>query len=130
MMNFLKIFQKRKSNHKKLEVGNRIELSGGYDYEILYLKNPPANARFGTVIKFMRNSRKYEDYSAVIKLDGPITANSITSDIVVLSTRYERQEWIYAGTVHIVLCEKMPENIQVDKFGEWIEAAASYIIIN
>ncbi len=113
-----------------MEIGDRIELSGGYDYEIKYLENPPAKVRVGTIINFIRNSRKYEDYSAIVKLDEIITANSITSNIVVLSTRYEKQEWIYTGIVHIVLCKEIPKSIENEKFGEWIEAAASYIIIN
>jgi hypothetical protein len=131
MINLLKFFQtKKKTNHRKLKIGDRIELSGGYDYEIKYLENPPARERVGTVINFMRNSRKFEDYSAIVKLDGLITANSVISDIIILSTRYENQEWGYTGIVHIVLCLEIPKNIENEKFGERIEAAASYIIIN
>jgi len=131
MIDFLKIFKKEKSVHRELKVGDKIELSGGYDYEIKYLQDPPANSRFGTVIKFIRNHRRYEDYSVVVKLTEPIIANSITGDILVLSTRYERQMWIYTGIVHLELCEKIPEaKVENERFGEWIEAAASYIIIN
>ena len=130
MINFLKIFSKKKKAHRVLKVDDRIELSGGYDYEIKYLQNPPASSRLGTVIGFIRNNRKYEDYSAIIKLTEPITADSITSDIVVLTTRYEKQTWIYTGIVHIELCEVIPEKLnEKERFGEWIEAAASYIII-
>jgi len=117
--------------HRELKVGDKIELSGGYDYEIKYLEDPQASSRIGTVIKFIRNHRKYEDYSAVVKLTKPIKANSITGDVLVLTTRYERQRWIYTGIVHIDLCEKIPEtNVENQRFGEWIEAAASYMIIN
>ncbi|MFN7044692.1 MAG: hypothetical protein ACK4M1_05810 [Flavobacterium sp.] len=114
-----------------MKVGDKIELSGGYDYEIAYLENPRASSRIGTVISFIRNSRKYEDYSAIVKLTEAITVNGKTSDILVLTTRYEKQTWIYTGIVHLVLCETIPENKQLaEKYGEWIEAAASYIIIN
>lgn len=131
MINLLKLFSKKKAVHRQLKVDDKIELSGGYDYEIKYLQDPPARSRIGTVIKFIRNHRKYEDYSAVVKLTEPITANSITGDVLVLTTRYERQMWIYTGIVNIDLCEKIPETkVENQRFGEWIEAAASYIIIN
>jgi len=131
MKNFLKIFEKEKSINRDLEVGDKIELSGGYDYEIKYLQNPPAGSRYGTVIKFIPNDRKHEDYSAVVKLSEPITVDAVTSDILVLTTRYENQMWIYKGIVHLELCEKIPEGrVENGRFGLWIEAAASYMIIN
>ncbi|HYG50853.1 MAG TPA: hypothetical protein VD905_08110 [Flavobacteriales bacterium] len=32
---------------KELTIGDKIELHGGYDFDALYLKNPPANKRSG-----------------------------------------------------------------------------------
>jgi hypothetical protein len=50
-----------------LQVGDKIELSGGYDYDPLFSKNPPASKRNGTVIQFITGQN--DSPAAVVKLD-------------------------------------------------------------
>lgn len=115
---------------KTLEVGDKIELFGGYDYDPLYLKNPPAESRTGKVIKFIKGQN--ESPAAVIKLDNKISGDSLTGDIVILELRHEGQNWFTTGPVHIELCNFEPENKSWNdrQKGEWVEAAASFRIIN
>ena len=114
---------------RPLQVGDKIELSGGYDYDILYLKNPPASKRSGTVIQFIKGQN--EEPAAVIKLDQKISGEKITGDIVVLELRHEGQTWQEPTPVHIELCDFMPENQtwKDRKQGEWVEAAATVTLV-
>ncbi len=113
-----------------LKVGDKIELSGGYDYDPIYLRNPDAPKRTGTIIKFIKGQN--EELAAVVKLDEIISGEEITGDIVVLELRHEGQTWQEPSPVHIELCNFMPENITwKDRVqGEWVEAAASVKLIN
>jgi hypothetical protein len=109
---------------RPLEVGDRIELSGGYDYDPIYLRYPPSNSRRGTILQFIKGQS--EEPAAVVKLDDKITGEKITGDIVVLELRHVGQTWQNPTPVHIELCDFMPED-QVWKDrrqGEWVEAAA------
>lgn len=112
-----------------LKVGDKIELSGGYNYDPLFLKNPPASKRSGTVIKFIKGQN--ESQAAVVKLDQVISGEKITGDIVVLELRYVGQTWQEPTPVHIELCDFMPEDKtwKDRKQGEWIEAAATVKLV-
>jgi hypothetical protein len=109
-----------------VKVGDRLELYGGYDYEPRYLQNPKADFKQGTVIGFIPSDTEGE--AVIMKLDTAIVGDSITGDIVVLSTRYVGQDWSFDGAVHIELCDFVPPaSPWKDRpQGEWIEAAASY----
>jgi hypothetical protein len=116
-------------SQKELTVGDRIELFGGYDYEPRYLQNPKADSKAGTVLKFIDSERG--DKSAVVELDEQIVGDSITTKIIVINARYEKQDWSTNGPVHLELHKQVPDfhfNMQ-DPKGEWIEAAASYKIL-
>lgn len=112
-----------------LKVGDKIELSGGYNYDPLFLKNPPASKRSGTVIQFIKGQN--ESQAAVVKLDQVISGEKITGDIVVLELRYVGQTWQEPTPVHIELCDFMPEDKtwKDRKQGEWIEAAATVKLV-
>jgi len=114
---------------KPVEIGSRIELYGGYDNSPGYLKNPSAQSRTGTVIDFIKSERG--DLSAVVKLDTTIVGDSISGNIAVLSTRNKGQDWTSDGPVHIELCNFIPKSNENGKrqLGEWIEAAASYRLL-
>ncbi len=110
----------------QLNIGDKIELSGGYDFEISYLKNPPADKRTGRVIQFITGQNKTP--AAVAKLDQIISGDKITGDIVVLELRYQGATWTdNTFTVHIELCDFIPDNKpwKDRKQGEWVEAAAT-----
>src|SRR5687767_6557922 len=72
-----------------LQIGDKIELSGGYDYDPLFLKNPPATKRAGTVIKFIKGQN--ESTAAVVQLNERVSGQTITGDIAILELRYEGQ---------------------------------------
>jgi hypothetical protein len=112
-----------------LQIGDKVELSGGYDYDPLYLKNPPASKRTGTVIQFIKGQNK--NPAAVVKLDQTISGQKITGDIAILELRYEGQTWKEPSPVHIELCDFIPENKtwKERKQGEWIEAAATVAVL-
>lgn len=114
---------------RPLQVGDRIELSGGYDYDPIYLKNPPATKRIGTVIQFIKGQD--EELAAVVKLDQKISGKKITGDIVVLELRHVGQTWQEPTPVHIELCDFMPEDKTWEdrKQGEWVEEAASIKLV-
>lgn len=115
---------------RPLKVGDRIELSGGYDFDPDYLKFPPATKRIGTVIAFIEGQG--EKPAAVVKLDEKILGKVIKGDIVILEIRHSGETWQNPLAVHIELCDFIPENKtwKNRKQGEWIEAAASISLIN
>lgn len=112
------------SKHE-LKVGNRIELFGGYDYDPIFLSNPPAEKRFGKVIRFIKGQNNKP--AAVVKLNEQITGRKITGNIVVLELRYVEQNWSDPSPVHIELCDFFPDDKEWKdrRQGEWIEAAAT-----
>lgn len=114
---------------RTLQVGDNIELSGGYDFEPIYLRNPPASKRSGTVIQFIKGQN--EQSAAVVKLDQKISWQKVTGDIVVLELRHVGQTWQEPTPVHIELCDFMPEDKAWNdrRQGEWVEAAASIKLI-
>lgn len=114
---------------RPLQVGDKITLSGGYDYDPVFLKNPPASSRTGTVIKFITGQNQLR--AAVVKLDEKITGEKITGDIVVLELRYAGQTWQKPTPVHIELCDFIPEDKEWKdrKQGEWVEAAATVRLV-
>jgi hypothetical protein len=110
---------------KPIQVGDKVELYGGNEYDPIYLKNPPASARSGTVIQFIKGQN--EEPAAVVKLDQTITGDSIKGDIAILELRHVGQTWQEPTPVHIELCDFIPENEtwKDRRKGEWVEAAAS-----
>jgi hypothetical protein len=112
-----------------LQVGDKIELSGGYNYDPLFLKNPPASKRNGTIIQFIKGQN--ESPAAVVKLDQKFSGENVTGDIVVLELRYGGQTWQEPTPVHIELCDFMPEDKawKDRKQGEWVEAAATVTLL-
>ena len=112
-----------------LKIADRIELFGGYDYDPLFLKNPPADKRTGTVINFIAGQNQSK--AAVVRLDNKFTGNKITGDIAVLELRYVDQTWSDKSPVHIELCDFMPDDKSWKdrRQGEWVEAAATLRII-
>lgn len=117
------------NNKTTLEIGNKIELFGGYEYDPLFLKDPSANKRTGTVINFIAGQN--EGKATVVRLDNKITGDNISGDIAVLELRYINKTWDDPGPVHIELCDFIPEDKpwKDRQHREWIEAAATLRII-
>lgn len=114
----------KSSLSRPLQIGDKIELTGGYDYDPLYLKSPPSSKRSGVIVQFIEGQN--EEPAAVVKLDEEISGQKITGDIIILELRHVGQTWQEPTPVHIELCDFMPENKtwKERKQGEWIEAAA------
>ena len=111
---------------KKLDVGNKVQLSGGYDYDPIYLKKPQASKRTGTIIQFIKGQNTMD--AAVVKLDEIIYGEKLSGDIVVLELRQVGATWLDSKPiVHIELCDFIPENKpwKDRRQGEWVEAAAT-----
>lgn len=115
---------------RELKVDYRVELFGGYDFDPLFLKNPPAEKRTGKVIKFIKGQNKRP--AVVLQLDEKITGKKITGNVVVLELRYVDQTWQDPSSVHIELCDFFPEDIEWKdrRQGEWIEAAATLRVVS
>jgi len=109
---------------EKLRVGDRIRLLGGYDMEPKWLGGN--TGYFGRLLCFIPGQN--DTPAAVVKLENPITVDHLTADIVVLELRYVGEEWKTQATVHIELCDFMPEpkKWQERRKGKWIESHATY----
>jgi hypothetical protein len=81
---------------------------------------------FGQVISFIPGQN--ESTAAVVKLEDTLTVDDVTGNIVVLELRYVGAKWKSQETVHIELCDFMPEakRWQERRQGKWIESHASY----
>jgi hypothetical protein len=108
----------------ELTVGDQVWLSGGYDMEPKWLGSE--KSYFGSVICFIPGQN--DTPAAVVKLEKPITVGNLTGDVVVLELRYVGTEWKSQATVHIELCEFVPEpkRWQERRKGMWIESHATY----
>lgn len=109
---------------RRLKVGDRVKLSGGYDFEPSWLGGI-AYYR-GVVSAFIPGQD--EAPAAVVRLDHTITAKGTTGEIVVLELRYVGQDWESTGTVHVELCDFLPEEKpwQQRRQGKWVESHATY----
>jgi hypothetical protein len=107
-----------------LQIGDLVELSGGYSFEPEWLAGVASVG--GSVITFIPGQN--ETPAAVIKLDGPISYGGMTGDILVLELRYVGASWEPSEIVHVELCDFMPEAMawQHRGKGKWAESHASY----
>ena len=113
-------------------IGNRITVSGGYDFEPEWLAH--RSEVTGCVAKWIpgQNAKR----ACVVRLDEPLTATGNvegrreprTGSYLVLQLRYAGQQWESIGTVHIELCEMEPEDRPWEQRegGAWVESHATY----
>ena len=66
--------------------------------------------------------------AALIALDEAVVYEGVTGRYLVLELRYEGAEWTEQGTVHVELCDFVPEEKawQDRKQGKWAESHAGY----
>lgn len=107
-----------------LAVGDRLCLSGGYDYEPRWL--PYGQNYLGTIVAFIPGQNA--EPAAVVKLDTPITVDQVTGEILVLELRYTGATWQETETVHVELCSFAPEPKpwRHREQGKWVESHATY----
>lgn len=109
---------------EELTVGDRLRLSGGYDWEPQWLQGQ--QHRMAAITRFIPGQN---DAPAVVAhLDAPISIDQITGQVVVLELRYKGVRWDHANTVHIELCDFEPEakTWKDRRQGKWIESHATY----
>lgn len=108
-----------------LAIGDRVRLGGGYDFELRWLAGRPGHS--GVVLAFIPGQN--EPPAAVVRLDAPLTVAETTGEVVVLELRYVGADWKETETVHVELCDFMPEPVasKVRRHGKWVESHATYI---
>lgn len=123
---FLNIF-----NRKKLKIGDRVKIFGGYSTAPEWLGGQ--DAYYGQVVKFIPGPYKKDD--AVVCLDKDISFMQAKGKFLVLTLRYEGAIWRKVEIVHLHLFETIPQGDRwcINK-DEWeknhIESHASYRIEN
>lgn len=107
-----------------LQVGDRLRLSGGYDFEPEWLAG--ASHRDAAIVAFFNETDDRE--AAVVKFDEFLESPRGSGEFAVLLLRYVGAQWTDHEIVHIELCNFMPElkPWAERKQGAWIESHASY----
>ena len=90
---------------EELRIGDRIQLSGGYDMEPEWLNGKKHYS--GTVKAFIPGQN--DSPAAVVDLDEPAIFDEIKGIIVVLELRHVGSKWENSDTVHVELCDFEPE---------------------
>ena len=86
----------------KLNIGDRIQIGGGYDMEPQWLNGK--TYYIGTVKAFIPGQ---SDMSAtIIELDGEAVFGKIHGKFLVLELRYGEGVWREKETVHVISCQK------------------------
>jgi len=108
----------------KLNTGDRIRIGGGYDMAPQWLNGKQYYT--GTVKAFIPGQNDMP--AAVIELDEAAVFENIVGKYLILELRYEGAEWKEQETVHVELCDFMPEEKPWGdrKQGKWVESHASY----
>ncbi|HYQ70361.1 MAG TPA: hypothetical protein VET88_00380 [Gammaproteobacteria bacterium] len=107
-----------------LAVGDRIRIGGGYDMAPRWLNGRKDYT--GTVRAFIPGQNDLP--AAVVALDDVAVFDETTGSVLVLELRYAAAEWTEQGTVHVELCDFVPEHKawQDRKQGKWVESHAGY----
>ncbi len=110
-----------------MNIGDRVSLWGGYDMHPAGLAG--GTGYTGEMIAFIPGQN--DEPAAVVRLDQRITVEGAEGQIVVLELRYVGQKWESRGTVHIELCDFVPEpkRWQDRRQGKWVESHARYEVL-
>jgi hypothetical protein len=115
-------------------VGDRIAVSGGYDFKPDWLGDRPEVT--GSVARWIPGQNRKP--ACVVRLDAPLTATGLvrgkrelrSGQYFVLGLRYVGQEREASGTVHVELCENEPDDQSwADReVGAWVESNGTYSV--
>jgi hypothetical protein len=110
---------------RKLAVGQRIQLSGGYDGAASKWLGG-ASVLTGTVAGFINNAGSPP--SMLATLDAAHTVNGVSGSRVLLRLRFARAEWRQHEVVHVVL---LPDGVEPQpEAGLHVESHASYSVVD
>ena len=115
----------------RLAPEDRIQLSGGYDYEPKWLK-PDGSGYNARVLHFIDNGIEKrsgdERLSAIIQFEEEIEFEGMTGKYGLIMGRWEGQTWDSDGVVHLHLLEN--EISEIKNFSKdtsrWMESHANY----
>ena len=117
---------------KKLKIGDRVKLFGGYDEKESEWLNGK-EAYYGEIVGFLPNQHKGKD--AIVNLEEEIIFRGIKGKILILTLRYKEAFWTKAEIVHLHLFKSIPKENEWLNIGrsEWdkthIESHAAYKIV-
>jgi hypothetical protein len=111
------------SDNRVLRVGDRIRVSGGY-WDAPWLGG--RSSVDGTVAAFIPSVSDTDDL--VARLDAEVVSELGRGDIAILHLRYVGAAWSDTGTVHIELCDFVPDATcwNSRRKGKWVESHATY----
>lgn len=111
-----------------LTIGERLRLSGGYGPNPAWLSGKASV--IGTLTEFIPGQN--ETPALVVQLDEPIIGESTSGSTIVLELRHADAKWEPAGTVHVELCDFVPEPKawKDRRQGEWVESHATYQMVS
>ncbi|MBF6024005.1 hypothetical protein [Lysobacter niastensis] len=108
---------------RRLRVGDRVRLEGGYDMEPRWLNGQ--SAYFGLCVDFIPGDAGRP--AAVVQLEKAITFDGAQGNFLVLRLRYVGARWAKREVVHLELFSSPPNSLQDPSTrGLWIESHASY----
>jgi hypothetical protein len=115
---------------KKLKIGDRIKLYGGYDMDPPWVKD--GDGYYARIVSFFDNEIEGREddsrISAAIEFDEELEIKNFKSRFGFILCRWEGQEWDTEGVVHVHLSNK-PVTAASDISGKtsiWVESHASY----
>jgi hypothetical protein len=108
-------------------IGDRVCLNGGYDFEPQWLGGKSQVQ--GTITDFIPGQN--DTPAIIVRLDAPISMDDVSGEIVILELRYEREEWRDRNTVHVEVCDFVPEPMawQFRRQGRWVESHATFQLL-
>jgi hypothetical protein len=117
-----------------VEIGDRLLVTGGYEYDPNWLQGKEGCV--GTVIRFLweGDNRKRK---LVLDLGEDFTACEFKGRYLILFLRDPHEHWEDEGVVHVVVGNSIPKDVESigvaadpNSGFKWVEAAASYKILN
>ena len=117
-----------------VEIGDRLEVTGGYDYDPKWLKGKEGCV--GTVVGFLWEGEDRRQ-KLVLDLGEDFHTCEFKGRYLVLFLRNPGSQWEDEGVVHVVVGSSIPKDVESigvtsdPKSGfKWVEAAASYKILS
>ena len=116
-----------------VEIGDKLLVTGGYDYHPQWLED--REGCVGTVVKFLPEG-KDRKRKLVLDLGKEFRSCGFCGRYLILFLRYKNAKWEDEGVVHVVVGNTVPESAESigaaadpEKGFKWVEAAATYRVV-